>query len=136
MSRARRMRWTGGVAIALSCALATIATAQKQTDAERAVTLVLHWQQIVYPAFENGRAYIDEDNSDHVNALLSQGAVRTVQDHLDAPAVKKIDDAVATLASAILKAAAVQPGGSRIIDEGAVEKGLDAVCPLYPFCGR
>ena len=114
-----------------------VAIAQKgPTDAERAATLIVHWQQIVYPAFEDARAYVDEETSDHVNALLSQGAVRVIQDHLDAPGVKKIDASVTRLTAAIIKAASVQPGGSRIIDEDAVQKGLDAVCPMYPFCER
>jgi predicted methyltransferase len=123
------------VAMLVACA-SGMASAQKQTDAERAAALVVHWQQIVYPAFEDARASIDEENSDHLNAVLSQGAVRVVQDHVDAPGEKKSDQAAGRLAAAIVKAAARQPGGSLIIDADAFEKALDAVCPLYPFCGR
>ena len=123
-----------GVALALTSA--TAAVAQKQTDAERAATLVVHWQQIIYPAFEDARASIDEENSDHLNALLSQGAVRVIQDHVDSAGVKKTDGAVGRLVAAIVKAASRQPGGSLIIDAAAFEKALDAACPLYPFCGR
>src|SRR5262245_2760846 len=124
--------------VVLSVTVAGLADAQshKETDAERAASLVVKWQQIVYPAFENARAYIDEENSDHVNALLSQGAVRAVQDRVDAPGIKKIDAAVEKLAAALIRAATRQPGGSLIIDAGAYDKALDAVCPLYPFCDR
>jgi hypothetical protein len=124
------------IAVALLFVALTAAPAQKGTDAERAADLVVKWQQIVYPAFENARAYIDEDNSDHVNALLSQGAVRAVQDHVDAAGIQKIDAAVGQLAAALIKAATKQPGGSLIIDAEAVDQALDAACPLYPFCGR
>ena len=111
-------------------------SAQKTTDADRAAALIVHWQQIVYPAFENARASIDEENTDHLNAVLSQGGVRVVQDHVDAPGLKKIDVAVEKLAAALVKAATPYPGGSSIIDTDAFEKALDAVCPLYPFCAR
>jgi hypothetical protein len=110
--------------------------AQRQTDADRAATLVVRWQQVVYPLFEDARASIDEENSDHLNALLSQGAVRAVHDRVDAPGLKKIDAAAARLAGAMLKTAKRQPGGSVIVDAEAFDRGLDAVCPLYPFCGR
>jgi hypothetical protein len=109
---------------------------QKQTDADRAASLVVRWQQIVYPAFEDGRASIDEENTDHLNALLSQGAVRAVHDRADAVRLKSIDDGVRRLAAAVLRSARRQPGGSLIIDADAFEAGLDAVCPLYPFCER
>jgi hypothetical protein len=123
-------------AAAIAGATLSAQSGVEPTDAERAASLIVKWQQIVYPAFEAARAYIDEDNSDHVNALLSQGAVQAVHDRLDAPGLKKIDGAVARLADAFVKAAPRQPGGSRIIDAEAFEKGLDAVCPLYPFCQK
>jgi hypothetical protein len=129
--------WIVGCCLAAVAAASPLAQdAKTSTDAERAASLVVKWQQIVYPAFEDARASIDEDNSDHVNALLSQGAVRAVRDRVEGPGLKKIDSSVARLAAAIVKAASPQPGGSRIIDAEALEKGLDAVCPIYPFCER
>lgn len=123
------------LASALSATL-VVAQGRKETDAERAASLVVKWQQIIYPAFEDARASIDEENSDHVNALLSQGAVRTVRDRVDARGLRTIDAAVEKVARAMINAATRQPGGSLIIDAEAYEKALDAICPLYPFCDR
>jgi hypothetical protein len=128
-------------ALSIVCATAVVGVGSAQsptaaTDAERAAALIIKWQQIVYPAFEDARAYVDEENSDHINALLSQGAVQAVRDRVDAPRLKKIDAAVERLAAAIIKAASRQPGGSLIVDATALDKALDVVCPLYPFCER
>ena len=124
------------VPLLLLCLAAPVQANKAPTDAERAAAMIVHWQQIVYPQLEDARAYIDEDNSDHVNALLSQGAVRAVHDRVEGGALDKLDQSVRQLTSAMIKAAPRQPGGSIIIDAEAVEKGLDAVCPLYPFCQR
>jgi hypothetical protein len=126
----------GSWVLALVALTPAIVAAQKTTDADRAAVLIVRWQQIVYPAFEDARASIDEENSDHLNALLSQGGVRAVQDHVDAERLKKIDEAAKALAAAIIKTAKRYPGGILIIDSESLEVGLDAVCPLYPFCGR
>src|SRR5215208_2746376 len=124
---------------ALVCLAAAIASGSAQaqaakapTEAERAAALVVRWQQTIYPAFENARASIDEENSDHLNALLSQGAVRAVRDRADARTLQKADVAASRLAASLVRL----PPGCRIIDSDAFEKGLDAVCPLYPFCDR
>jgi len=116
--------------------VAATAVAQKPTDADRAATLIVRWQQIIYPAFEDARASIDEENSDHLNAVLSQGGVRAIQDRVDAAGLKKIESAVKQLAAALIKSAKRYPGGSLIIDSESFDAALDAVCPLYPFCGR
>src|SRR5690349_3787862 len=123
-------------AVTVVAAASSIVAAQKTTDADRAATLIVQWQQIIYPAFEDARASIDEENTDHLNALLSQGGVRAVQDHVDAAGLKKIEGAVKQLAGAMIKTARQYPGGSRIIDSESFDAALDAVCPLYPFCGR
>lgn len=132
--------WTSrtlGVAAAFALGLALpVVAAQKASEADRAAVLVVRWQQIIYPRFEDARASIDEENTDHLNALLSQGAVRAVRDHVDAPGLKKVDDAVRTMAAALIKAARPYPGGSLIIDAESFDNALDAVCPVYPFCGR
>lgn len=121
----------------VGCLLMGAATsAQRPTDAERAATLVVHWKQIVDSRFEDARAYIDEENSDAINAILSQGAVRGVQDRIDAPGLQRIEATASRVADAIIKAGKRQPGGSLILDADAREKGLDAVCPVYPFCAR
>ena len=133
--RARRMLTAAAITVAFGIA-AVPAAAQKVTDADRAAALIVHWQQLVYPAFEDARASIDEANTDHLNALLSQGGVRAVQDHVDAAGLKKIDASVQRLAAAMIKSAKRYPGGSLIIDDEAFDAALDNVCPLYPFCGR
>ena len=122
--------------VAASLAVVAARAEQHETDADRAASLVVRWQQIVYPAFEDARASIDEENTDHLNAVLSQGAVRAVRDRADAPRLKKTDDAARALAAAIVKEAVRQPGGSSIIDAASFDRALDAVCPLYPFCER
>src|SRR4051794_6947059 len=129
------MRMTRAVVV-LGLVFVASSGLQKATDADRAAALIVHWQQIVYPAFESARASIDEENTDHLNAVLSQGAVRAIQDRVDAPGLKKIDAAAEKLAAAFIKAAKPYPGGSSIIDADAFDHALDAVCPLYPFCAR
>jgi hypothetical protein len=129
-----RLAWAIAAAV-LVCAPAA-ATAQKPTDADRAATLIVRWQQIIYPAFEDARASIDEENSDHLNAVLSQGGVRAIQDRVDTAGLKQIEAAVKQLAAALIKSAKRYSGGSLIIDSESFDAALDAVCPLYPFCGR
>ncbi len=124
-------------AVVVSLLLTTAAaSAQPATDAERAAALIVRWKQIVYSRFEEARAYIDEENSDAVNAILSQGAVRAVRDRVDAPGLQKLDATAGRMADAIVKAGKRQPGGSLILDAESREKGLDTVCPVYPFCAR
>jgi len=129
-------RFAWGLAVVAIVAAPSAAIAQKPTDADRAATLIVRWQQIIYPAFEEARASIDEENSDHLNAVLSQGGVRAIQDRVDAAGLKKIEGTVKQLAAALIKSAKRYPGGSLIIDSESFDAALDAVCPLYPFCGR
>ena len=129
-------RFAWGLAVVAIAAAPSAAIAQKPTDADRAATLIVRWQQIIYPAFEEARASIDEENSDHLNAVLSQGGVRAIQDRVDAAGLKKIEGTVKQLAAALIKSAKRYPGGSLIIDSESFDAALDAVCPLYPFCGR
>jgi len=129
-------RFAWGLAVVAIAAAPSAAIAQKPTDADRAATLIVRWQQIIYPAFEEARASIDEENSDHLNAVLSQGGVRAIQDRVDAAGLKKIEGTVKQLAAALIKSAKRYPGGSLIIDRESFDAALDAVCPLYPFCGR
>jgi len=129
-------RFAWGLAVVAIVAAPSAAIAQKPTDADRAATLIVRWQQIIYPAFEEARASIDEENSDHLNAVLSQGGVRAIQDRVDAAGLKKIEGTVKQLAAALIKSAKRYPGGSLIIDSESFDAALDAVCPLYPVCGR
>src|SRR5262249_61323018 len=69
---------------------------RKQTDADRAAEIVVRWQQMVYPRLEDSRAFVPEDVTDQINAVLSDGAVRVVQDRADAAALKKADAAGGT----------------------------------------
>jgi hypothetical protein len=110
------------------------AARQHATDADRAAALVVRWQQIVYPRFENSRAFIAEEESDALNAFLSGGAVRAVRDRLDAAALRKADEAIDRFAAAMVKAGTRRADGSVVLEAEAFEKALDATCPLYPFC--
>jgi hypothetical protein len=125
-----------GAALVGCLMMGAATSAQRSTDAERAAALIVRWKQIVYSRFEEARAYVDEENSDAVNAILSQGAVRAVQDRVDAPGLQRIDGTAGRMADAIVKAGKRQPGGSLILDAESREKGLDVVCPVYPFCAR
>jgi hypothetical protein len=106
-----------------------------QTDLQRAHELVIHWQQIVYPKFEDARAFISEENTDILNAFLSGGAVKSIQDRKTTPAdVKKADEAIARFVNAMIAAAPRQPDGSRVLDAAAYQAAREKTCPLYPFC--
>jgi hypothetical protein len=125
-----------GILLVLSGACLAVAqpSAQKLTDADRAAALVVRWQQIVYPKFEGARAFIGEEQTDALNALLSAGAVRAIHDRLDPAALRKADQAVDRFAGAMLAAGTRRPDGSIVLEAEAFDKALDATCPLYPFC--
>ena len=107
----------------------------QQTDLQRAHEMVIHWQQIVYPKFEDARAFISEENTDVLNAFLSGGAVTSIRDRKTTAAdVKKADDAITRFVNAMISAAPRQPDGSRIIDASAYQAAREKTCPLYPFC--
>ena len=131
-------RTARGVLFVVAAAIIAIAAAgpQRATEADRAAELVVRWQRIIYPRFEDARAYISEENSDQVNALLSQGAVKAVRDRVAPPGLRKADDAVERFAAAMIRAGARQPNGSLILEADSYSKALDALCPLYPFCER
>jgi len=116
--------------------LAACLGAQKQTDADRAATIVIRWQQLVYPKFEDARAFVSEEVSDRVNGLLSDGAVRVVQDRADAPGLRKADAAVDAFASAMLRAGTRRDDGSRVLELSSFQAALQVACPLYPLCDR
>lgn len=112
-----------------------LALAPQQTDLQRAHELVIHWQQIVYPKIEDARAFISEENTDILNAFLSGGAVKSIQDRKATPAdVKKADEAIGRFVNEMLRAAPRQPDGSRILDAAAYQTAREKSCPLYPFC--
>jgi hypothetical protein len=99
--------------------------APQQTDLQRAHQLVIHWQQIVYPKFEDARAFISEENTDILNACMSGGAVKSIQDRKTTAAdVKKADEAITRFANAMISAAPRQP----------YQTAREKICPLYPFC--
>ena len=107
----------------------------QETDLQRAHEMVIHWQQIVYPKFEDARAFISEENTDILNAFLSGGAVKSIQDRKTAAAdMKKADEAVTRFATEMLRAATRQPDGSRVLDAASYQTARDRICPLYPFC--
>ena len=107
----------------------------QQSDLQRAHEMVIHWQQIVYPRFEDARAFISEENTDVLNAFLSGGAVKSIQDRKTTAAdVKKADEAITRFANAMISAAPRQPDGSRVLDAAAYQTAREKTCPLYPFC--
>jgi len=107
------------------------------TDLQRAHEIVIHWQQIVYPKFEDARAFISEENTDILNAFMSGGAVTSIRDRKTTAAdVKKADEAIARFVNAMISAAPRQPDGSRIIDANAYQAAREKACPLYPFCAE
>src|SRR5258706_8445701 len=109
--------------------------APQQTDLQRAHEMVIHWQQIVYPKFEDARAFISEENTDILNAFMSGGAVKSIQDRKATAAdVKKADEAITRFANAMISAAPRQPDGSRVLDAAAYQAAREKTCPLYPFC--
>ncbi|MBZ5558213.1 MAG: hypothetical protein LAO77_13145 [Acidobacteriia bacterium] len=107
----------------------------QQSDLQRAHEMVIHWQQIVYPKFEDARAFISEENTDILNAFMSGGAVTSIRDRKTMPADrKKADEAITRFANAMISAAPRQPDGSRILDATAYQTAREKTCPLYPFC--
>jgi hypothetical protein len=107
----------------------------QQSDLQRAHAMVIHWQQIVYPKFEDARAFISEENTDILNAFLSGGAVTSIRDRKTTAAdVKKADEAIGRFVNAMIGATPRQPDGSRIIDANAYQTAREKSCPLYPFC--
>jgi hypothetical protein len=109
----------------------------QQTDLQRAHEMVIHWQQIVYPKFEDARAFISEENTDILNAFMSGGAVTSIRDRKTTAAdVKKADEAITRFANAMISAAPRQPDGSRVLDAAAYQTAREKTCPLYPFCAE
>jgi hypothetical protein len=109
----------------------------QQTDLQRAHQMVIHWQQIVYPKFEDARAFISEENTDILNAFMSGGAVKSIQDRKATSAdVKKADEAITRFANTMISAAPRQPDGSRVLDAAAYQAAREKTCPLYPFCAE
>jgi len=109
----------------------------QQTDLQRAHEMVIHWQQIVYPKFEDARAFISEENTDILNAFMSGGAVTSIRDRKTTAAdVKKADEAITRFANAMISAAPRQPDGSRVLDAAAYQTAREKICPLYPFCAE
>jgi hypothetical protein len=107
----------------------------QQSDLQRAHAMVIHWQQVVYPKFEDARAFISEENTDVLNAFLSGGAVTSVQDRKTTPAdLKAADEAIARFANEMIRAATRQEDGSRVLDAAAYQTAREKTCPLYPFC--
>jgi hypothetical protein len=107
----------------------------QQSDLQRAHQMVIHWQQLVYPKFEDARAFISEENTDILNAFMSGGAVKSIQDRKTTAAdMKKADEAITRFANAMISAAPRQPDGSRVLDAAAYQTAREKTCPLYPFC--
>ena len=69
-----------------------------------------------------------------MEAFVSPGAVRAVQDKLNEEQLKKADAVVEGFALAFVRASQRQEDGSRIVDEKAVQAAGKATCPVYPFC--
>lgn len=93
------------------------------------------WQQIVYPKFEDARAFISDENTDILNAFMSGGAVTSIRDRKTTAAdLKKAGEAITRFANAMIGAATRQPDGSRILAVATYQTAREKTCPLYPFC--
>lgn len=101
-----------------------------------ATKLIWHWRGIMNETLEDARAFASEPVTDAMEAFVSPGAVRAVQDKLKDDELKKLDAVVQRFADEVVRASDRRPDGSRIVEEPAVAEGEKAVCPVYPFCGK
>jgi hypothetical protein len=85
---------------------------------------------------EDTRAFAAEEVTDLMEAFVSPGAVRAVQDKATEAQLKKADEALERFVYAMVKASQRQPDGSVVVEASAIEPAAKAICPVYPFCDR
>jgi hypothetical protein len=118
-------------------ASASGAAAQDSNETPYAATrLIGRWRTIMNQTLEDTRAFAAEEVTDLMEAFVSPGAVRAVQDKATEAQLKKADEALERFVYAMVKASQRQPDGSVVVEASAIEPAAKAICPVYPFCDR
>lgn len=111
--------------------------AQDSNETPYAATrLIGRWRTIMNQTLEDTRAFAAEEVTDLMEAFVSPGAVRAVQDKATEAQLKKADEALERFVYAMVKASQRQPDGSVVVEASAIEPAAKAICPVYPFCDR
>jgi hypothetical protein len=98
--------------------------------------LIGRWRTVMNQTLEDTRAFAAEEVTDLMEAFVSPGAVRAVQDKATEAQLKKADEALERFVYAMVKASQRQPDGSVVVEASAIEPAAKAICPVYPFCDR
>jgi hypothetical protein len=111
--------------------------AQNSNETPYAATrLIGRWRTVMNQTLEDTRAFASEEVSDLMEAFVSPGAVRAVQDKASEAQLKKADEALERFVYAMVKASQRRPDGSVVVEASAIEPAAKAICPVYPFCDR
>jgi hypothetical protein len=111
--------------------------AQDSNETPYAATrLIGRWRTVMNQTLEDTRAFAAEEVTDLMEAFVSPGAVRAVQDKATEAQLKKADEALERFVYAMVKASQRQPDGSVVVEASAIEPAAKAICPVYPFCDR
>jgi hypothetical protein len=111
--------------------------AQNSNETPYAATrLIGRWRTVMNQTLEDTRAFAAEEVTDLMEAFVSPGAVRAVQDKATEAQLKKADEALERFVYAMVKASQRQPDGSVVVEASAIEPAAKAICPVYPFCDR
>jgi hypothetical protein len=111
--------------------------AQDSNETPYAATrLIGRWRTVMNQTLEDSRAFASEEVSDLMEAFVSPGAVRAVQDKASEAQLKKADEALERFVYAMVKASQRRPDGSVVVEASAIEPAAKAICPVYPFCDR
>jgi hypothetical protein len=125
------------VALFLIAGASGAPAAQDSNETPYAATrLIGRWRTVMNQTLEDTRAFAAEEVTDLMEAFVSPGAVRAVQDKATEAQLKKADEALERFVYAMVKASQRQPDGSVVIEASAIEPAAKAICPVYPFCDR
>ena len=125
------------VALFLIAGASGAPAAQDSNETPYAATrLIGRWRTIMNQTLEDTRAFASEEVSDLMEAFVSPGAVRAVQDKASEAQLKKADEALERFVYAMVKASQRRPDGSVVVEASAIEPAAKAICPVYPFCDR
>ena len=123
-------------ALVIACASSTPAAQDSDETPYRATRLIGRWRTVMNRTLEDARAFAAEEVTDLMEAFVSPGAVRAVQDKATETQLKKADEALVRFVYAMVKASPRQPDGSVVVEASALEPAAAAICPVYPFCDR
>ena len=125
------------VALFLIAGASGAPAAQDSNETPYAATrLIGRWRTVMNQTLEDSRAFASEEVSDLMEAFVSPGAVRAVQDKASEVQLKKADEALERFVYAMVKASQRRPDGSVVVEASAIEPAAKAICPVYPFCDR